>query len=343
MHRLRDTVAPEVPEDPTRHLALTSAAQAYLDGDRETGVRKFATQDKNFYAGYTMDNLMADTRARLGTVAHFVPHFALRNTSSSRCPHLEPHLLAALTPALTRAALPSCSLSPLKLPRCLSCPLPLFAHVFGSPACSLPRDPSHDNLTCYLSLSLSLSASDGAAHSGADRDAGGARCHDDGQGHPPPPQGYVHLCSAGFRGWSHLVSPRREPKKEIQGRRDASPYVRVAERRRRRRRRNRRRPRRRQSRRDTTSLYSTNNEMLQGQDFFVRSVLYFGGRFPTARGETARRDCTPAVKMPSKLQKIMTQPSPNLSRSRSRSRSLALARSLSQTYQNDTCRHIYTS
>ena len=157
LHRLRDTVAPEVPEDPTRHLALTSAAQAYLDGDRETGVRKFATQDKNFYAGYTMDNLMADTRARLGTVAHFVPHFALRNTSSSRSPHLEPHLLAALTPALTRAALPSCSLSPLKLPRCLSCPLPLFAHVFGSPACSLPRDPSHDNLTCYLSLSLSLS------------------------------------------------------------------------------------------------------------------------------------------------------------------------------------------
>ena len=66
LRRLRDTVAPEVASDPTRHLALTTAAQAYLDGDRETGVRKFATNDKNFYAGYTMDNLMADTRARLG-------------------------------------------------------------------------------------------------------------------------------------------------------------------------------------------------------------------------------------------------------------------------------------
>ena len=39
-------------------------AQARLEGDRETGQRKFAVNDKNFYAGYTMDNLMHDTRAR---------------------------------------------------------------------------------------------------------------------------------------------------------------------------------------------------------------------------------------------------------------------------------------
>jgi hypothetical protein len=70
LRRLRETVAPDVPDDPHRALALTVAAQAYMDGDRETGQRKYAVNDKNFYAGYTMDNLMADTRARLGMALH---------------------------------------------------------------------------------------------------------------------------------------------------------------------------------------------------------------------------------------------------------------------------------
>jgi hypothetical protein len=39
--------------------------------------------------------------------------------------------------------------------------------------------------------------SHGAAHSGANRDDGGTGCHDDGQGHAAPAQGYVHLSSAG--------------------------------------------------------------------------------------------------------------------------------------------------
>ena len=59
-----------MPDDPARALALTAAAEAYLAGDRETGVRKYAVNDRNFYAGYTVEHLLQDTRARLGMALH---------------------------------------------------------------------------------------------------------------------------------------------------------------------------------------------------------------------------------------------------------------------------------
>lgn len=72
--RLRATVAPVVPDDPNRHLGETAADAAYRlareIGERETGTRKYATNERNFYSGYTMGQLMGDTRMRLAMALH---------------------------------------------------------------------------------------------------------------------------------------------------------------------------------------------------------------------------------------------------------------------------------
>jgi hypothetical protein len=74
LERLRATVAPVIPDDPTRHLAETAAVAAHglacRIGEKETGTRKYATNDKNFYSGYTMTQLMGDTRMRLAMALH---------------------------------------------------------------------------------------------------------------------------------------------------------------------------------------------------------------------------------------------------------------------------------
>mmetsp|Transcript_40373 Transcript_40373/g.127044 ORF Transcript_40373/g.127044 Transcript_40373/m.127044 type:complete len:629 (-) Transcript_40373:140-2026(-) len=85
LERLKATVAPVVDADPARVVAPTLAAQAHVEGlangEKETGTRMFAVQEKNFYSGYTIDRLMQDTRHRLAVALH---EAGLDGTSAAR-------------------------------------------------------------------------------------------------------------------------------------------------------------------------------------------------------------------------------------------------------------------
>lgn len=74
LEQLRAQVAPDVEADPDRLYTHTDATTAYKEGvmfgEKETGTRVFAVNHKNFYAGYTIDRLMGDTRHRLAVALH---------------------------------------------------------------------------------------------------------------------------------------------------------------------------------------------------------------------------------------------------------------------------------